>query len=179
VLLNSRKQYIVYLWCCYLFLRFLHNSGEVSMILNIIKHLYILTFAWQRGKAANLKRMVVAIFWIQSASIFFRARDFELLICLSIWYFRCIYDDAQNSVDPTLQYWYILWIPTYLYGIKHVSQVINFKFLPHRDHSVSVRKTNRWMLHGKIMVIYDCSNYTNICTNYFFITYTRLHVSTV
>jgi hypothetical protein len=24
----------------------------------------------------------------------------------------------------------------------------------------------------------DCSNYTNICTNYFFITYTRLHVST-
>jgi hypothetical protein len=23
-----------------------------------------------------------------------------------------------------------------------------------------------------------CSNYTNICTNYFFITYTRLHVST-
>jgi hypothetical protein len=28
------------------------------------------------------------------------------------------------------------------------------------------------------ILVYDCSNYTNICTNYFFITYTRLHVST-
>jgi hypothetical protein len=29
------------------------------------------------------------------------------------------------------------------------------------------------------IIVYDCSNYTNICTNYFFITYTRLHVSTL
>jgi hypothetical protein len=29
------------------------------------------------------------------------------------------------------------------------------------------------------ILVYDWSNYTNICTNYFFITYTRLHVSTL
>jgi hypothetical protein len=29
------------------------------------------------------------------------------------------------------------------------------------------------------ILVYDCSNYTNICTNYFFITYTRVHVSTL
>jgi hypothetical protein len=29
------------------------------------------------------------------------------------------------------------------------------------------------------ILVYDCSNYTNICTNYFFTTYTRLHVSTL
>jgi hypothetical protein len=29
------------------------------------------------------------------------------------------------------------------------------------------------------ILVYDCSNYTNICTNYFFITHTRLHVSTL
>jgi hypothetical protein len=29
------------------------------------------------------------------------------------------------------------------------------------------------------ILVYDCSNYTHICTNYFFITYTRLHVSTL
>jgi hypothetical protein len=29
------------------------------------------------------------------------------------------------------------------------------------------------------ILVYDCSNYTNISTNYFFITYNRLHVSTL
>jgi hypothetical protein len=35
------------------------------------------------------------------------------------------------------------------------------------------------VLNSKYNIACDCSNYTNICTNYFFITYTRLHVSTL
>ena len=81
---------------------------------------------------------------------------------------------SKSSLLPSV------WIsPGHFRTTTGISQCVKW---PATTWNIGVKCWQQWkcsLCHHAQTKSWDCSNYTNICTNYFFITYTRLHVSTL